>query len=78
MKKETAIKLLGGSVSLAAQKIGITYQAVMKWPDDLTPAIADRVIAAIALENPSQWPRVARQLITDKTNQSTPKESSHA
>lgn len=76
MKKENAIKLLGGSISLAAKKIGITYQAVVKWPDELSPAIADRVIAAVAIENPEHWPEMAKSLALNK--QPTPKESSHA
>ena len=48
MLKTKAIELLGGSVSAAAQAIGVSYQAVHKWPDELPDAIADRVIAAIA------------------------------
>lgn len=48
MLKSKAIELLGGSVSAAADAIGITYQAVEKWPDVLKPRIADRVVAAIA------------------------------
>lgn len=46
MDKKTAIQLLGGSVAQAAKNIGISYQAVAKWPEKLTPRIADRVIAA--------------------------------
>lgn len=81
MKKENAINILGGSISLAAKKIGISYQAVAKWPDELTPAIADRVIAAVAIADPDQWPRVAKSLVPDKnllTMQPTSNESSHA
>lgn len=48
MLKTKAIELLGGSVSAAAQAIGISYQAVHKWPDVLPESIADRVVAAIA------------------------------
>lgn len=46
MKKSEAIEILGGSVSAAAKAIGISYQAVKKWPDPLTDKIADRVLAA--------------------------------
>lgn len=46
MDKKTAIQLLGGSVAQAAKTIGVSYQAVAKWPEKLTPRIADRVIAA--------------------------------
>lgn len=45
MLKKTAIELLGGSISKAAEAIGVTYQAVDKWPDELPPRIADRVYA---------------------------------
>lgn len=38
--------MLGGSVKSAAQAIGCTVQAVHKWPEILSPRIADRVIAA--------------------------------
>lgn len=48
MLKTKAIELLGGSVSAAAKEIGVTYQAVDKWPDVLPDRIADRVYAAIA------------------------------
>ena len=47
MRKNKAIKLLGGSVASAAQAIGVTYQAVDKWPDVLPQRIADRVQAAL-------------------------------
>ena len=48
MQKQTAIELLGGTVKLAALAIGVTYQAVNKWPEKLTPRVADRVEAAIS------------------------------
>ena len=47
MLKKCAIELLGGTVSAASKAIGITYQAVDKWPDVLTPALRDRVQAAL-------------------------------
>lgn len=43
--KANAIELLGGSISAAAEAIGVTYQAVDKWPDPLPPRVADRVYA---------------------------------
>lgn len=52
MKKSEAISLLGGSVSKAAKAIGINPQAVSQWPDELSRAIEDRVIAAVARQNP--------------------------
>jgi hypothetical protein len=48
MLKTKAIELLGGTTAAAAEAIGITYQGVEKWPDELPPRIADRVVAAIA------------------------------
>ena len=48
MRKEKAIELLGGTVSAAAAEIGVSYQAVEKWPDPLPGRIADRVVAALA------------------------------
>lgn len=48
MLKSKAIELLGGTVASAAEAIGVTYQAVDKWPDDLPPRISDRVQAALA------------------------------
>ena len=48
MRKQTAINDLGGSIASAAKAIGISYQAVKKWPDVLSSRIADRVIAAKA------------------------------
>lgn len=50
MLKTKAIELLGGSVSAAAKALGVTYQAVDKWPDVLPPRIADRVLGAYARE----------------------------
>jgi hypothetical protein len=47
MRKDKAIELLGGTVALAAEAIGISYQAVDKWPDELPRRIEDRVLAAI-------------------------------
>jgi hypothetical protein len=48
MDKLKAIELLGGSVTAAASTIGISYQAVEKWPDPLPRRIEDRVLAALA------------------------------
>lgn len=51
MLKTQAIELLGGSITAAAKAIGITYQAVDKWPDVLPPRIADRVYAVWGKKN---------------------------
>lgn len=47
MLKSQAIELLGGTTSAAADAIGVSYQAVVKWPEVLPPRIADRVQAAL-------------------------------
>ena len=44
MLKSEAVELLGGDMSAAAEAAGISYQAVKKWPDELPPRIADRVL----------------------------------
>ena len=48
MLKSRAIELLGGSVTSAAEAIGITPSAITQWPDDLPERISDRVLAALA------------------------------
>lgn len=48
MLKTEAIRLLGGTIASAAEAVGVSYQAVDKWPDVLPKRIEDRVIAAIA------------------------------
>lgn len=47
MLKTKAIELLGGTTSAAAKAIGVSYQAVDKWPDVLPDRIVDRVQAAL-------------------------------
>nr|WP_182312135.1 Cro/CI family transcriptional regulator [Comamonas testosteroni] len=47
MKKDDAIELLGGSVATAAEAIGVSYQAVRQWPEELPQRIIDRVQAAL-------------------------------
>lgn len=51
MDKARAIELLGGTVTSAAKAIGVSYQAVEKWPDVLPDRIADRVVAALARQH---------------------------
>ena len=48
MLKHKAIELLGGTIAAAADAIGISYQAVDKWPDELPDRISDRVLAVQA------------------------------
>jgi hypothetical protein len=47
MLKTEAIRLLGNSTAAAAAAIGVTYQAVDKWPEVLPQRISDRVQAAL-------------------------------
>ncbi|MEY4953559.1 MAG: hypothetical protein RL299_1983 [Pseudomonadota bacterium] len=77
MDKQHALELLGGSIPLAAKKIGITYQAIEKWPAVLTPAIRDRVQAALYREMTSRKPRKPRCKPTPQTP-TTAQEASHA
>lgn len=46
MLKSDAIDLLGGEVSSAAEILGVSYQAVNKWPERLPRRISDRVLGA--------------------------------
>jgi len=59
MLKTKAIELLGGTAHSAADAIGVTYQAVVKWPDHLPPRLIDRVIAALV----KQKKRVPSELL---------------
>ena len=47
MEKTKAIELLGGTPSDAAKAIGVSWQAIHKWPQHLPPRIEDRVQAAL-------------------------------
>lgn len=60
MLKTKAIELLGGSVSAAAKALGVSYQAVDKWPDVLPPRIAERVMGVYARD---KLPELAPELI---------------
>lgn len=51
MNKQDAIELLGQTVADVAVAVGTSYQAVHRWPDELPPRIADRVIAACVRQN---------------------------
>ncbi len=46
MRKTEAIRMFGTATQLA-RAIGITPQAVYQWPEVLTPALNDRVMAAM-------------------------------
>ena len=72
MRKAKAIELLGGTPHTAAARIGITYQAVDKWPDPLPKRIEDRVVAAIGREF------IPAGLLDDKRAKSTRRPSKPA
>lgn len=47
MNKQQAIQALGGTITAAAEACDISYQAVHKWPDELTKNQIARVQAAL-------------------------------
>ena len=51
MNKQQAISLLGGSKAKAAKAVGISYQAVNDWPEELPQRIEDRVLAVLARQH---------------------------
>ena len=57
MFKTTAINMLGGTTTAAAQAMGISYQAVKQWPPRLPSRIADRVLGVVARR---RFPQLAR------------------
>jgi len=62
MRKQDAIQLLGGTTKDAAAVLGVTFQAVSKWPDQLPDRIADRVRgAAVRAKESSTKRRQARK-----------------
>ncbi|MGT2508169.1 hypothetical protein [Cupriavidus basilensis] len=48
MEKSRATTLLGGTITAAAEAIGISPQAYSQWPAVLPKRLADRVVAALA------------------------------
>ena len=59
MFKKEAINLLGGTVTSAAALIGVRPQAISGWPETLTPALRDRVQAALYRQHLARKPRRA-------------------
>ena len=72
MNKSQAIDLLGGTATSAAAAIGISPQAISGWPFELTPAISDRVLAALARKH------LPPELIGGRPTQPTPAEPATA
>ena len=63
MDKTEAIRLLGGSEVSAAERIGVTRQAINKWPDVLPPRLVDRVTAALARERLPELDPITAQAV---------------
>lgn len=61
MFKKEAINLLGGTVTSAAALIGVRPQAISGWPETLTPALRDRVQAALYRQHLARKPRAKVQ-----------------
>ena len=61
MFKTEAIELLGGSAVSAADLMGVTYQAVNKWPHQLPLRISDRVLGACVRRGLEIPPRFIEQ-----------------
>jgi len=51
MRKETALRLLGGKPAAAAKSVGVSVQAINQWPDVLPRRIEDRVLAVLARQH---------------------------
>lgn len=51
IRKTEAIEMLGGSTREVAAALGVSYQAVDKWPEVLSDKVADRVLAAWTRRN---------------------------
>ena len=75
MLKSTAIELLGGTTTAAAEAIGVSYQAIDKWPMVLPRRIEDRVLAAQARK---YLPAELLGATVDAEGESVPRESGNA
>jgi hypothetical protein len=59
-KKYVINKIGGGSITTAAQRLGIARQTIYQWPDELPDHIRRMVIGWIA-ENTRRKPRVTAE-----------------
>lgn len=67
MQKTEAFRLLGGSTTRVAKACRVTPQAVTGWPDELTDAIEDRVVAALVRKRtPSMVDDALREYAVDQ------------
>lgn len=64
MRKQKAIELLGGTATAAAKAMGISYQAISGWPDELPPRIAERVLGVVAKK---RYPALVKELAAPLT-----------
>lgn len=64
MTKSDVLKLFGGSVTSAAERLGITHSAVSQWPDDgpLPEKVQQRVQAYLFRQLPAKEQRRAADL----------------
>lgn len=46
MTKTEALDLFDGKTVKCAEAVGVTYQAISQWPEELPQRLSDRVIAA--------------------------------
>lgn len=67
MTKTEAIQLLGGTVTSAAQAIGVSSSAVSLWPDELPARIADRVQAALWRQAQANAEQAVEQRVANAT-----------
>lgn len=67
MTKTEAIQLLGGTVTAAAQAIGVSSSAVSLWPDELPARIADRVQAALWRQAQANAEQAVEQKVANAT-----------
>ena len=43
MKKDDAVKMLGGNITKVAKHLGVSRYTVHRWPDELTQPLSDQV-----------------------------------
>lgn len=73
MLKDEAIALLGGTNAAAAEIMGVSYQAVNKWPARLPNRIAERVLGVCVLRGIS----IPDRFLCAGTQQAQTQKSAH-
>ena len=69
IRKTEAIEVLGGSTKEAAAALGVSYQAIDKWPEVLSNKVADRVLAAWTRRHVKRLPAPFLKPTTPQTTQ---------